>query len=273
MRPRRYLLDTTLRDGEQQPGLSFTCEQKIEIAKLLDESGVHQIEAGIPASSARDKNTILKIIERRKKAVVSVWARMSASDIVHAVEVRPDMVHISVPVSYSHIYAKLRKNKQWVVNQLNACIEIVEKSGIPMSVGLEDAFRSEPMFMTAIARILLDAGVNRIRFADTVGVASPSVCRSVISEFVSRLTTQPELGFHAHNDLGMAVANTVEAAKAGCMYADVTAGGIGERAGNCNLAQLVQASSQNFDWGLSPAQAWELQSEIIEVWKGRNKCE
>lgn len=268
MTPRRYLVDSTLRDGEQQPGLSFTREQKIKIVGLLDAGGIHQIEAGIPASSEQDKETIFQVIERRKNAVVSVWSRLNPDDIRHALDVRPDLLHISVPVSYSHIYAKLRKNKQWVFNQLNECLELTHKSGIPLSVGFEDAFRSEAMFMTTVARMLLDAGVTRFRFSDTVGVASPSVCRAVIKDFISRLVGHElGLGFHAHNDFGMATANTIEAAKTGCLYADVTAGGIGERAGNCDLAQLVKASSQIFDWGISPQAAEELQAKIIEVMK------
>jgi homocitrate synthase NifV len=254
-----------MRDGEQMPGVSFTAEQKLKIAALLDDSGVHQIEAGVPASGKQEKEIIAKIIEKRKKAVISVWARMVESDIQHAIDVRPDIVHVSVPVSYLHIYAKLRKNKTWVIKQLHGCLKLMEKSGLRLSVGFEDAFRSEAAFMLQLARILLDFGVTRIRLSDTVGVADPTVCRTVIKDFHSQLDGKAQLGFHAHNDLGMAVANTVEAAKWDCIYADVTVGGIGERAGNCDLAQLVVASSSVFDWGLTGQEALRLQREIIEV--------
>lgn len=265
MKPRRYILDSSLRDGEQTPGVSFTRDQKLRIAALLDQGGVHQIEAGIPATSKQEKENIIKIIENRKKAIISVWARLVPSDIEHAIDCKPDLIHVSVPVSYVHIYAKLRKNKNWVINQMYECLVLIERSGIPLSVGFEDAFRSEVSFMVSIARVLLDFGVTRIRLSDTVGIASPSLCRTVLNEFSSAVDGRVDMGFHGHNDLGMAVANTVEAAKAGCMYADVTVGGIGERAGNCNLAQLVHASSSIFDWGITTAAAQKLQNDIFEV--------
>ena len=265
MKTKRYILDTTLRDGEQTPGLCFTMEQKLKIAELLDKGGVHQIEAGIPAASKQEKEIIIKIIENRKSALISVWGRLVPSDIEHAADCKPDIMHISVPVSDTHIYTKLKKDRDWVIGRLYACLSLIEKHNIPLSVGFEDAFRSEPSFMMTVAEILLDFGVKRIRLSDTVGVAAPSLVRNVFTELSSRLGGKTELGFHAHNDLGMAVANTVEAAKCGCLYADVTAGGIGERAGNCDLAQLVAASSNVFDWGITPEGALKIQDDIFSI--------
>jgi homocitrate synthase NifV len=250
MKQRRYLVDSTLRDGEQAPGICFSASQKLRIAAGLDLHGIHQIEAGVPAASRQEKEKKKKIIENRKNAIISTWARLVPSDIKHAIDVQPDMIHISVPVSHVHIYKKLNKNKEWVIEQLHICLNLLGKSGIPVSVGFEDAFRSETKFMLDIVKILLDFGVKRIRLADTVGIATPSLCRAVFKTISEKLKGKAELGIHAHNDLGMAVANTIESAKAGCLYADVTIGGIGERAGNCNLAQLVCASSSVFDWGV-----------------------
>jgi len=267
MKPRRYLLDTTLRDGEQSPGICFSSSQKLEIASLLDNSGIHQIEAGTPAISKQEKETIVKIIENRKNAVVSVWSRLVPSDIEHAIDTRPGIIHVSVPVSQIHIHEKLRKDKDWVIEQLRSCLSLVEKSCIPLSVGFEDAFRSENDFMETVAKILLDSGVARIRLSDTVGIASPALCRETVNELSARLDGRAELGIHAHNDFGMAVANTLESLKAGCLYADVTAGGIGERAGNCNLAHLVHSSSSLFDWGITAPAALKLQSDIFKVMK------
>jgi len=272
VKPHRYLLDSTLRDGEQSPGICFSASQKLKIASLLDEGGIHQIEAGIPAMSRQEKETIIKIIENRKNAIISVWSRLVPSDIEHAIDTYPDIIHISVPVSQIHIREKLRKDKDWVIEQLRACLSLVTGSGIPLSAGFEDAFRlqadrSEIDFMEIVAKILLDSGVTRIRLSDTVGIASPGLCRKTVNELSARLDGRAELGIHAHNDLGMAVANTLEAAKAGCLYADVTAGGIGERAGNCNLAHLVHASASLFDWGLTASAAKKLQSDILEVIK------
>jgi homocitrate synthase NifV len=245
-------------------GVCFTLEQKLKIAALLDESGAHQIEAGIPAASKQEKEIIMRIMENRKKAVVSVWGRLVTSDIEHAADCKPDIIHISVPVSHTHIYTKLRKDKDWIINRLYDCLSFIEKYNIPLSAGFEDAFRGDMPFMRIVAEILLRSGVTRIRLSDTVGAAIPSVVRNTVTELSSHLRGKAELGFHAHNDLGMAVANTVEAAKCGCMYADVTAGGIGERAGNCDLAQLVVSSSNIFDWGITPSAAVKLQDNIFK---------
>jgi homocitrate synthase NifV len=265
MKPRRYILDSTLRDGEQAPGVCFSAGQKLKIAALLDAGGVHQIEAGTPAISKQEKETVIKIIENRKNAVISVWARLVPSDIEHAIDTRPDIIHVSVPVSDLHIREKLRKDKDWVVNQLHLCLGMIEKSGIPLSAGFEDAFRADAKFMVSAARILLGFGATRIRLSDTVGIATPSLCRKILSDFSAALDNKASLGIHAHNDLGMAVANTIEAAKSGCLYADVTAGGIGERAGNCDFARLVQASGSIFDWGITADGARGLQRDILRV--------
>jgi homocitrate synthase NifV len=119
--------------------------------------------------------------------------------------------------------------------------------------------------MISIAKILLDSGITRIRLSDTVGVASPGQCRALLNDISARLGGRATFGIHAHNDLGMSVANTIEAAKAGCLYADVTVGGIGERAGNCDLAQLVNASSSIFNWGMTAADAQRLQRGINKI--------
>ena len=264
-RTKRYLVDSTLRDGEQTPGIFFSANQKLEIAALLDSSGVHQIEAGVPAASKEEKTTIINIIKNRKNAVISVWARLVPSDIEHAIDVRPDLIHVCVPVSQTQIREKLRTDNESVINRLRECLRIVEKSGIPLSVGFEDAFRADADFMILTARILLDSGVTRIRLSDTVGVASPSQCGTLLKKITAELNDKAKLGIHAHNDLGMAVANTIEAAKSGCLYADVTIGGIGERAGNCDLADLVGASSSIFDWGMTAEEALTLQSEIGKI--------
>jgi homocitrate synthase NifV len=265
MKPQRFIVDTTLRDGEQRPGVCLNGEQKQRIATLLDEGGVYQIEAGTPALSPQEKANIAKIIENRKSAMISVWSRLVPADVEHSLDVQPDFIHLSVPVSYTHIYARLQKNKNWVVKQLHLCLELAAKSGAALSVGFEDAFRSEVSFMVTVARLVLEAGVQRIRLADTVGVATPSLCRTVVNELQTRFGEAVELGFHGHNDLGLAVANTIEAVKTGCLYADVTAGGLGERAGNCGLAELVHAGSRLYDWGMSPQTARELQNDILKV--------
>ncbi|MDR3295513.1 MAG: homocitrate synthase [Clostridiales Family XIII bacterium] len=268
MKPRKYILDSTLRDGEQDPGISFTRSQKLKIAALLDAAGVYQIEAGTPAASAFEKETVVRILENRKQAVISVWARLTASDMEHAIGCAPDLIHVSVPVSPSHIYAKLKKNKDWVMKQLRRCLELGRKSGIPMSVGLEDSFRADRAFVLAAAKAAAELGVARIRLSDTVGIATPANCRETVTAVLDALDGRAELGIHAHDDLGMAVANTLEALKAGCLFADTTMTGIGERAGNCDFAKLLQAGGRLFDWGISPAAANRARRGFNEVMEG-----
>jgi homocitrate synthase NifV len=265
VKQKRYLVDTTLRDGEQAPGVCFSAKQKLKVASLLDMYGVHQIEAGVPAAGKEEKDTIAKIIKQRKKSIISTWARLSPSDIQHSIDVCPDLIHISVPVSHSHIYQKLRKDKDWIIEQLNNCLTLIAKSGIPLSLGFEDAFRAETEFILSIAKTARDFGVKRIRLADTVGIATPGQCRALVKTVCEQLDGKVELGIHAHNDLGMAVANTIESAKLGCLYADVTIGGIGERAGNCGMVQLVHASADVFDWGITASDAKIFQKKIVRI--------
>jgi homocitrate synthase NifV len=267
--PRRYIVDTTLRDGEQTPGLCFSSRRKLEIAALLDSGGVHQIEAGVPAASREEKETIVKIIENSRNAVISVWARLVTSDIEHAIDTRPGLIHICVPASQTQIREKLRMDERQIIDRLRACLSIAGKSGIPLSVGFEDAFRADAGLIISMARIIIDYGVTRIRLSDTVGVALPSRCRALLTELNANTNGKAALGIHAHNDLGMAVANTIEAMKSGCLYADATAGGIGERAGNCGLAQIVGASSSVFDWGITATAAPALEREIKRVIRRR----
>jgi homocitrate synthase NifV len=265
MRPRRRIVDTTLKDGEQSPDHCFSRWQKLMIARLLDESGVSQIEVGAPASCAYEKETIRMIAERRNRAKISVWSRLSASGIRHCVDIAPDIIHLSVPASYVQIYAKLRKNKSWVLNQLEECLDLLQGCPAEISVGLEDAFRSDVSFLAAIARAAIRRGVRRIKLADTVGLATPRMCREMFTEMSQKLDNQAELGYHAHNDLGMAVASSIEALKSRCLHVDTTIMGIGERAGNCDYAKLVKAAWGLFDFGATPQSAQSAQEGFLRI--------
>lgn len=245
MKDKKYLIDTTLRDGEQSPGFAFTMDRKVHLAQLLDNSGIHQIEAGIPAMGKYEKDTICKILSNRKNARISTWNRMNVEDIGHSFDCCPDIIHISAPVSYVHIYSKLKKNKVWLQKSLQECVGLALDKGYTVTVGLEDASRADITFIIAIANLLKDMGVFSIRFADTVGVLTPSRAYSAIKEIKSH--TRIAMGIHAHNDLGMAVANSLEAARAGADYIDTTLFGIGERAGNCDMNQFITAAEHIFE--------------------------
>ncbi len=245
MKYKKYIIDTTLRDGEQSPGFAFSMEQKVKLAILMDRSGIHQIEAGIPAMGKYEKDSICKIMENREGARISTWNRMNREDIQHSFDCRPDIIHISAPVSYVHIYSKLKKNKVWLQKNLQECVNYAQEKGYSVTVGFEDASRADITFMIGVAEMLKDMGVSSIRYADTVGVLTPSRAYQAISEIRSH--TGISIGIHAHNDLGMAVANSLEAARAGADYIDTTLFGIGERAGNCDLNQFISAAGHIFD--------------------------
>ena len=268
MKPRKHIVDTTLRDGEQSPDISFSRAQKLKILDALINAGVEQIEAGVPSSNSYEKETVRCIIERKGTAKISVWSRLNVDDVRHCIDCKPDIVHISVPVSYVHIYSKLRKNKTWVVKQLYSCIGLLEASEAEISIGFEDAFRADITFMFTLTQALSDLGITRLRLADTVGVATPTVCGETFLQLGANLGANAGLGIHAHNDLGMAVANTLSALKNGCDYADTTLLGIGERTGNCDFVKLIRATGSLFDWGITTADAEYAQKEFITILRG-----
>jgi len=199
----------------------------------------------------------------RKNAKISVWNRAVLDDIKKSVRCRPDIIHISAPVSYVFIYSKLNKNKSWVIKNLSSCVAYAHDRGFEVTVGFEDASRADITFMTTLAGHMSKLGVTRVRFADTVGVLSPSRTYQAVREMIDY--TGMELELHAHNDLGMAVANTILGAKAGANYLDTTILGLGERAGNCDFLELVSAASNIFDISPSIIHADRMQSQIAAI--------
>ncbi len=262
MKALKYIVDTTLRDGEQSPGLAMNMEQKLEIARLLDEAGIYQIEAGIPAMGRIETETISRIMAMRKKSKISLWNRLKIDDIKKSMECAPDIIHMSVPVSYVLIYSKLNKNKTWVTKNLFSCVEYALSGGFEVTVGFEDASRADITFMIALAKQLKEMGVSRIRFADTVGVMTPTRTYQAIRDIVEN--TGVEVEMHAHNDLGMAVANSIVAAKAGSNYIDTTILGIGERAGNCDFLKFIRAASI-YDFGVTEKTAAAVQQSTLGI--------
>jgi homocitrate synthase NifV len=263
MKPVRYIVDTTMRDGEQTPGIAMSKEQKLLIAGILDKAGIYQIEAGIPAVSRDEMETIQAMMENRRNSKISVWSRLVQDDVKKSVDCAPDIIHISTPVSYVLIYSKLGKNKNWVMKNLDSCVGFAKSHGFEVTVGFEDASRADITFMAALARQLKEMGVNRIRYADTVGILSPSRTYQAVRELIDYCGIEVEL--HAHNDLGMAVANTIQGAKAGAAFLDTTILGLGERVGNCDFYKLVHASSEIFDMGISKLDAAGVQCDIAAV--------
>jgi len=235
------IVDTTLRDGEQRAGIAFSPEDKIRIAKVLDDNKIYQIEAGIPAMGQVEKKCIYKIMEQKKFSKIAVWNRLNKKDIVHSIECRPDIIHISVPVSPIQIATKLAKDNVWIENRVKECVSFAKEKGYEVTVGFEDASRADVHFMIHLMKLLKSMEVKRIRFADTVGILTPSITSEVLGKMMKNVNMEIEM--HAHNDFGMALANSIEAVKTGAKYIDCTLDGIGERAGNCSLQKFLKCVS------------------------------
>ena len=264
MKPKRWIVDTTLRDGEQCPGVAFQPEDKIKLALQLDESGIHEIEIGIFAKE-QEAYIIDRIMGQKKNSEISVWCRLIEEDVKFAVSLCPDRIHIGMPVSYIQIYGKLNKNKDWIISQASKCMEIINKAGISITVGFEDSSRADIGFIKRMARLVAEMGASTIRLADTVGVFIPSNSAAMVKELITEIPVTIET--HEHNDLGMAVANTIAMAGAGAMLLDCTLLGIGERAGNCNMYNLIQSSERLFDLGVDKHKVKMAEETLIGLLK------
>lgn len=248
MKRRIKLVDTTLRDGEQCPGVVFSPSDKIRLALFLDSIGIYEIEAGIYDMGTEGINYVSEIMKYRKNAKISVWSRLNPGNVEESARQKPDLIHVGTPVSYTQIYNKLGKNKKWIEKNLQECIDVAKSYNIPLTVGLEDASRADVAFMLGLIRMMKNQGVEVIRLADTVGVLFPRRARELVSE-IRQTGIQVEI--HEHNDFGMAVANSIVMALAGADMVDGTLLGIGERAGNCDLFEFVHAAGRKFELGVN----------------------
>ena len=234
------IVDTTLRDGEQKAGIALGLKEKVRIAKVLDSIGIYQIEAGIPAMGGEEKKSVQKIAELGLKSRVSAWNRLKLEDIRQSMETGAQIIHISVPSSNIQLYLKLRKDKDWVIDNLKRCVSYCREKGFEVTVGLEDASRADFSFLLQLVSAAFLEGAERVRYADTVGILYRQKIFDEIKAIKSHVDVDLEI--HTHNDFGMAVANSIWAAEAGARYVDCTVGGVGERAGNCNFLQFMLAA-------------------------------
>lgn len=220
-------------------GLELGFNDKIKYAKIIDEYQVYQIEAGTPAMGGDEKKSIEKLMTLGLKSKISAWNRMNINDINHSIDCGVDIIHISVPVSDIMIKWKFRKNRTWVIDEMRRSVYYAKEKGFEVVVGLEDASRASTDFITDICFAAKALGVKRVRYADTVGILDPQKIYKIISSLKRSIDISIE--FHAHNDFGMGVANSVASVMAGALFVDSTFGGIGERAGNCDYAKLIKA--------------------------------
>lgn len=233
------VVDTTLRDGEQTAGVVFANREKVRIAKFLDELGVHQIEAGVPVMGGDEQEAVEAICREGLKASIMGWNRPVIKDIEASIACGVDAVAISISTSDIHIKYKLRSSRELVLEQMVKAVEFAKKEGLYVSANAEDASRSDLEFLIQFTKAVKEAGADRLRYCDTVGILDPFTTYENIRKILEAVSIDIEM--HTHNDFGMATANALAGIKAGANYVGVTVIGLGERAGNASLEEVVMA--------------------------------
>lgn len=234
------IFDTTLRDGEQTPGVSLKPEDKLRISKKLDELGVDAIEAGFAAATKGEFEAIKLIANENLRAEILSFARGNKNDIDAVIDSDADAVFLVIPSSEIHIKHKLGKEYEEILKLTEECIQYARDHGLKVEFGAEDATRSDTSFLKKLIAVSIDAGADIVVPCDTVGVLTPEKAHSLYSDLV-RSFPNVTFGVHCHDDFGMAVANSIAALRAGAKEVHTTVNGIGERAGNAALEEVAVA--------------------------------
>ncbi len=237
------LLDTTLRDGEQAPGVSLSPDEKVEIARALERAGVSVIEAGSACTGAGERQAISRVTDLDLDARVTSFCRGIATDIDLALECDVDGIHLVVPSSDRHVEGKVGTSRADNLRKTAELVEYATEHDLWVEVIGEDGSRADLDYLEELARTSLDAGAERFCFADTVGHTGPEHT----AEAVSRLAEIGPVSAHTHDDLGLGVANALSAVSAGADLVHCTVNGLGERAGNVALEEVAIALSHVYD--------------------------
>jgi homocitrate synthase NifV len=254
--------DTTLRDGEQAAGVAFNLQEKIAIAKFLDIIGVQEIEIGIPAMGKAEQEAIASVVKLGLRAELLGWNRAVISDIQASIACGLKRVHISIPVSKIQIAAKFQGQWEVVLQRLKDTINFALDHELFVSVGGEDSSRADEKFLIDAALYAQELGASRFRFCDTVGILEPFSTYTKVQQLVSALSIPVEM--HTHNDFGLATANALAGIKAGALSVNTTVNGLGERAGNAPLEEVVMALKRlcNINLGVETSRLLEI-SQLV----------
>jgi 2-isopropylmalate synthase len=243
MNPHVFIFDTTLRDGEQSPGCSMTVPEKVRMARKLVELGADIIEAGFPIASEGDYESVLAVSREFPEARVAALARAVPKDIERAARAlepakRP-RIHTFIATSDIHLKHKLRKTREQVLEDAVNAVRQARQYTDDVEFSAEDATRTDPDFLEQISVAVVDAGATTVNLPDTVGYTVPREYAEIVGRVAKRLNGSAIVSVHCHNDLGLAVANSIAAVEAGARQVECTINGIGERAGNAALEEVV----------------------------------
>ncbi len=265
-----HIWDETLRDGEQTPGVALTIDEKIDIAKLLDEIGVEIVAVGFPAVSDAEKEAVTAIArEGLSNAVVAAPARAVISDIDACIDAGVSEVPIFIATSDFRLKYQLRMTRKQMLERLTQCVEYGKEHGLIIDYIAEDSTRSNMDFLCTAFQHAIDAGADKICVADTVGFVRPRVMTHIMREIKSHLWKKSKykvpIAVHCHDDFGLAIANTLAAIEEGATYAHVCVNGYGERAGNAALEEVVIALEKLYgvSTGIDTEKMYRL-SKVVE---------
>ncbi len=251
MNNRVWIFDTTLRDGEQSPGCSMTVPEKLRMAGKLVELGVDILEAGFPIASQGDFEAVDAVSREFPWVQVAALARCTRLDVERAAEslekARRPRIHTFLATSDIHLKYKLKMSRQQVLDDAVAAVELARSYVDDVEFSAEDGARTDPDYLEQVSRAVVAAGARTVNIPDTVGYSTPDEYAEIIGRIVKALGDTAIVSVHCHDDLGLAVANSLAAVKAGARQIECTINGIGERAGNCSLEEIVMVMKTRHD--------------------------